>query len=294
MDPRPVLIPSFDGTEIAVRSTGEGPGIPVLLSSAVGATLALWRTVLAEIGSHHRIVTWDLRGLHDSPRPESPRLDPAVHARDAIAAMDNFQIEEFAVAAWSNGSRIAFEIGSTYPRRVRALATVNGGHGYSLERLLRYLEPSSALPLLAGIAKRFPSAVGMAFRRLAERPELPGVIRQSGLVGPSADTAALAEVLRAMSRCDTQRLLATFEAVAGSGATGLLPSIPAATLLIAGGHDHFTPRRMVDEMHSLLPNSRVHVYEKATHFLPLEYPRRLADDLLGYLADFAIAAPLGS
>jgi pimeloyl-ACP methyl ester carboxylesterase len=97
-----------------------------------------------------------------------------------------------------------------------------------------------------------------------------------------------------MSRCDTQRLLATFEAVAGSAAAGLLPSIPATTLLIAGGRDHFTPRRMVDEMHSLLPSSRVHVYEKATHLLPLEYPRRLADDLLGYLAGSVSQAPLGS
>jgi 3-oxoadipate enol-lactonase len=286
LDPEPVLVRSFDGTEIAFRSLGEGPGTPLLISNAVGATLALWRSVLAQVSHTRTIVTWDLRGLHDSPPPNAPNLGPDVHAQDAIAAMDHLQIDDFAVASWSNGSRTAVELGSRFGARVRALVVVNGGYGHSLSRLVRYLEPSAALPALAGVAKRFPSAVGSALRHVVERPELPALIRQSGLIGPSADIPTLLEVLRSMSTCDMQTLLTTFEAIAGSPAGELLPSVQAPTLLIAGGRDHFTPRRMVDEMHSLIPNASVRVYENATHYLPLEYPRRLADDLLAFLREF--------
>jgi hypothetical protein len=42
---------------------------------------------------------------------------------------------------------------------------------------------------------------------------------------------------------------------------------------------------MVDEMQSSIPNSKVHIYEMATHYLPIEYPARLAEDLGRFFSD---------
>jgi pimeloyl-ACP methyl ester carboxylesterase len=289
-DPEPLLIRSFDGSHIALRSAGSGEGTPMLVVNPVGASLAMWREVLPELARQRRWVSWDLRGLNSSPAPTSERPDPAGHAADAIAALDYLGIDRFGIVSWSNGSRIALEIAARYAERVSALAIVNGGYGQSFDNLVRNLEPSSALPLLAGVVKHFPSGAGMALRHLVARPELAGLIRQSGMVGTSANTAILIETLQAMAECDTGRFLATFEAVAGSPASELLPKVIAPTLLITGGRDRFTPRRMVDQMQSSIPNSRVHVYETATHYLPIEYPDRLLEDLDRFFSEHDVSA----
>lgn len=278
------FIDSFDGTEIAVRHMGGGDGVALLVSNAIGANLAPWRRVLVDLVRQRPIITWDHRGLLDSGSPASQRSGPTAHAEDALAALDHYGIERFAIASWSNGSRIALQIATDHPDRVAALAMVSGGHGNSPGRLLRF-ELASALPIAASVAKYFAGPLQGGFRKLVSRPELTGLIRQSGMVGATADTPALIDLLTGMSKCDLKTLLATFEAVAGDPGVDLLPLVQAPTLLVVGDHDQFTSKRMTDEMGRAIPDSRVITYEGATHYLPLEFPARLSHDLRGFLAE---------
>jgi pimeloyl-ACP methyl ester carboxylesterase len=283
-EPASLTVGSFDGSALAVHSSGAGAKTPLLFVNGVGATVALWRRPLAEVAQERRWVSWDLRGLHESLPPATDRVDPGTHAADALAVMDQLGIPTFALVSWSNGSRIAFELAARHADRVEAVAIVNGGHGHSLMRLVHNLEPSSALPVLAGVAKHFPWAVSIALSQLVSRPELPGLIRQSGLLGRSVDPAPLIETLRGMAMCDPQRLLATFEAVAGSPAGELLPAIEAPVLVVAGARDRMNPVRMSEEMCALIPKSRLQVYDDATHYLPLECCERLVTDIADFLS----------
>jgi 3-oxoadipate enol-lactonase len=277
-----VLVRSFDGSEIAIRSSGQGTGA-FLFCNAVGATLAPWRQVLASLGRTRRWVTWDHRGLLASPPPVLERPDPAVHAADAIAAMDHLGIEAFPVVAWSNGTRVALELAARHSRRVTALVLVNPTYGRSFSPSLQELDPAAALPWLAGVARRFPAAAGMALRQLAGRRELPGLIRQSGLLGPAIDPEPLIETLQAMASSDPQRLLATFEAVAGSSVEEVLPSIAVSTLVVMGARDRLTPRGADELFEELLPNVRVLSYEGGTHYLSMDFPERLVTDIDSFL-----------
>ena len=282
LDHDPVLVSSFDSTKIAVRAMGLEEGPPVLVVNAVGANLAVWRRALVDIARTRPIVTWDHRGLHSSGPPESDRLDARAHAEDALAALDHLGHDEFAIVSWSNGSRIALEIAHRSPDRCRSLVLVNGGHGHALNRALR-LEPASLLPIVASVAKYFAGPVGGALRRLVARPELAGLIRQSGMVGPTADTAALIELLRGIAECDQQVLLHTFQEVVGDSALELLSEITVPSLLIAGDRDQFVSRGLVEETARGLGGAPVIVYEGATHYLPIEFPTRLSDDLRDFL-----------
>jgi pimeloyl-ACP methyl ester carboxylesterase len=225
------------------------------------------------------VISWDLRGLHDSSAPASDRLDAGAHAEDAVAVLEHFRVDRFIVASWSSASRIALELAHRYPERVAALAIVSGGSGHSLGRLLRYLEAPSALPVLASAVKHFASPLQVALQALAARPEVGGIIRQTGMIAATADTSALVELLRSVVGCDLKTLLNVFEEVAGDDASSLLPSIEAPTLLVVGERDQFTPRRMVEQMERTIPRARLEVYDHATHYLPIEYPARLGDDL---------------
>lgn len=287
----PELIPSFDGTMIAVRRTGsdanDGEGLPLLAANAVGASYASLRRVLVDLERQRPVITWDLRGLLDSGPALSPRNDPGAHAEDAMAALEHHGVDRFVLASWSNGSRIAIEIATRYPERVAALALISGGYGHPPGRLLR-LELASIIPVIASVAKYFAGPLGTSFRSLIARPELAGLVRQSGMVGATADTAALVDLLKGMASCDLKSLLATFQDVVGDSGAELLGHIQAPTLLVIGDHDQFTSGRMIDEMKRAISDSRTITYEGATHYLPLEFPARLSDDLRKFLAEVGV------
>ena len=284
----PQIVASFDSTALAVRRSGAGDGLPLLAIPAIGATMVAWARALVDVGRERPVVSWDLRGLHDSAPPESDRVDAGAHAEDAIAALEHFGVERFLVASWSSGSRIALEIAHRYPERVAALAVVSGGSGHSPGRLFRYFESQSALPVLASAAKHFSYPLQLALQALASRPEIGGIIRQSGMIAATADTSALVALLRDVASCDLKVLLNVFEEVVGDDASQLLPAIEAPTLVIVGERDQFTPRRMVEQMARAIPGSHLEVYERATHYLPIEYPARLGDDLRKFWRESAV------
>ena len=273
------MVRSFDGTLLAVRAMGEGDALPLLVANGIGANLAVWRRTLYDLAAERAIVTWDHRGMFDSKPPASDRRDAAAHAEDAIAAADHAGLERFALVSWSSGGPIALQVADRYPDRVASLVLVNAGFGHPAARLLRHLELVSALPVLAGVAKHFSSRLQGPFRSFVSRPTIAGIVRQSGLVGPTADIPAVVDLLQGMASCDLRNLLEIYEEVAGESSATLLKSVEAPTLLVAGSKDPFTPASMIEEMERALPDARLEVYEKATHYLPLEHPARLRDDL---------------
>lgn len=277
-------IKSFDGTRLAARKVGDGPGTPLLICNAVGTSTSVWGRLTVGLADARPVISWDLRGLNYSDLPHSERIDPEAHVEDAIAVADHFGVEEAAVAGWSTGTRIALDLAATYPERTRSLVLVCGGYGYPLRRL-RFLELSSLLPLGAGLTKYLSAFLETPLRNLTRRPEFPGLIRQSGAVGATADIAALVEMFHEVADCDLRQLLATYEAIAGDADPGLLDLIDARTLLIAGSRDQITSMRMMEKMEMRIPGAELVVYEGATHYLPFEFASRLGSDLGRFLAE---------
>lgn len=283
------MVRSFDGTFIAYQDMGAPDAEPpLLLVNGIGAGLEMWRRALYGISERRRIVTWDHRGLHSSGLPATDRLDPEAHAHDGLAVMDALGIDRFVLAAWSTGGRIALEVAHSDPARVVGMTTVCGGYGQRARDAVR-LQPLALLPRVAGLAKHFGRPLQGVLQRFVGRPEIAGLIRQSGMTAATADTAALVEFVRGMAACDLNLLLANYEAVAGDAAPELLTDITCPVLLIAGEHDQFTPRSMSEDMEASLPDARLEIYENATHYLPIEYPDRLGQDLEDFFTSLAPA-----
>jgi pimeloyl-ACP methyl ester carboxylesterase len=283
IDP-PDAIRSFDETFVAGRLLGEGDDLPLLVCNPVGAGMRVWRRALLDVQRDRRVVGWDLRGLLESPPPASHGLDATFHSRDAVAVLDYYGIERCAIVSWSNGGRIALQIAYEEPERVAGLVMVSGGYGHPLWRLIRHLELPSVLPVIARFGKYFAAPLERGFRTIVARPEIAGLVRQSGMIGPTADIEALVDLLQDLASCDLRRLLATYEAIAGDARPELFADIQAPTMLVVGSEDQFMSRGVVAEMNQSLPRSITEVYEGATHYLPLEYPSRLSDDLRKFLA----------
>jgi pimeloyl-ACP methyl ester carboxylesterase len=212
-------------------------------------------------------------------------LDAGTQAEDAIACIDHSGADTFYVASWSNGARIALEVALRNPDRVKGVALISGVYGYHLTNVIRRLELPSLMPTVAGVAKHFSGPLQGVFHRLAARPEVAGVIRQSGLIAASADTQALVDVLRGIADSDLGIFLATFEALTGDSVARILGRIEPPVLLVAGRRDGLARLRSAEETCRALPSARLLVYDDATHFLPIEFPARLSDDLRAFFAD---------
>ena len=93
------------------------------------------------------------------------------------------------------------------------------------------------------------------------------------------------------SRAFAYLYVTAYEAVAGDSAEELLGQIEVRTLLIAGERDQFTPRRIMELMEARIPAAQLKVYERATHYLPMEFPSRLAADMRDFMNEDGSAAP---
>ncbi|MDP9068144.1 MAG: alpha/beta hydrolase [Actinomycetota bacterium] len=277
-----LTVTGFDGTSLAGYHFDGGTLEPLVLVNAIGPDLSAWRYVIDEVEPERPVVAWDLRGLHGSGKPASQRVDAAAHCEDAIAVLDATGAQRFVLAAWSTGTRIAVELARTYPERVKALAIVCGGAGRGFRGLFRYLETSPLFPYGAGLAKHFAGSLQGAFRAFVSRPEIAGVVRQSGVIGPTADVDGLVAVLQSFAACDLRQLLTIYEEVAGDSDPSVFAEVQAPCLVVSGRRDRFATQGMVDEMLTRLPLAEKVVYQKGSHFIPLEYPERLALDMAAH------------
>lgn len=288
----PQLVSSIDRTAITTRCLGDAGGVPVLLCNAVGANLDIWSPVIDGLTSDRRLIAWDMRGMFESGPSNSDRLDAWMHAHDGIAAARAWGAERFHLLAWSSGGRIALEIASRFPERVVSLSMICAGYGHPLSGLLR-LDLSSLLPRLAGLTRFAAAPLHGLLKNLVQRPEVVGLVRQSGAIAGTADTQAFVAYLRGLAQLDPSTLFRTYHAVSGDAAPDLLGEVIAPTLIIAGEHDQFTSRSTTTELVAKIDDARLEIYEDATHYLPIEHPERLAHDLVRFFKEIENVGPRG-
>jgi haloacetate dehalogenase len=127
----------FEGFETSMVDTGEatlrvrhgGSGPPLLLLHGYPQTHAMWHKVGPMLARDFTVVAPDLRGYGESSKPETmPDHEPyskRAMARDAVALMQHFGFDSFAVAGHDRGGRVAYRLALDHPNRVSRLATLD-------------------------------------------------------------------------------------------------------------------------------------------------------------------------
>jgi pimeloyl-ACP methyl ester carboxylesterase len=272
---------SGDGTTV-VGWRNDGAGLPVVISNGLGTPPTAWPTVVARHGGF-RVATWYYRGTAGAPAPiDRTRIRIEDHVDDLLALMDHEGIDRALLACWSLGVNVGFEFARAHPDRVAGLMAVAGVPGGTFRAMFGPLR----------VPRRFRHDLGVAAARLGRRlgPQLSwlaahiplnrvtaNVINHSGFVLPSATADRLIPALEEFREHDFRWYFALAIAAAEHEPMDLA-FIEVPVTLVAGRYDVLTSMHDMIEAASRIPHAELHLLP-GSHFLPLEYPDQLADEL---------------
>jgi 3-oxoadipate enol-lactonase len=273
-------VASVDGTNLRAWDNG-GRGIPVVISNGLGTPHDAWPSINRQT-EMYRVVTWDHRGLGGSDRPaDESRITIADHTDDLLAVMDCYGIDRAVVIGWSAGVNIAFEAALRDQRRIAGVLAVAGVPGGSFEALLHPL-PRILRPRAGRVGSHLMRYLGPVLNRLGDAlpgsPEHGFAPRGMSSFGPDiAHAQTLVRVLRRFADHDWPWYSRLVRAV-GDHPPVDLNHIDMPVTYLAGKWDSITSAKSMRTASMQTPHSR-YVELAATHFVPLQFPKRMSTEL---------------
>ncbi len=99
---------------------------PVICLPSLTGHKGSFNNIAGRLAPDYHLFALDLRGRGDSDKPPEG-YGFAYHARDILALADKLGFESFAVIGHSFGATVGVYLASIRPRKVRALAMIDGG-----------------------------------------------------------------------------------------------------------------------------------------------------------------------
>jgi pimeloyl-ACP methyl ester carboxylesterase len=227
---------------------------PVVFLPGLLCDQSLWRPQIEALRDRAAPMVADLT-LDDDVRAMARRVLAAAPPR-------------FSLVALSMGGYVALEIMRQAPERVRRLALID----------------TSARPDSPQRAERRRASLASS-----QQGRFLGVTRalMGDLVHESRTTGPVADGLRAMAgRVGGEAFQRQQTAILNRpDARDVLSTIRIPTLIAVGDEDHLTPPSVAEEMHRLIPGSRLHVFQDCGHLPALELPAETSALLRDWLDD---------
>jgi len=275
---------------VSYQVLGEGEQT-LMLANGLGGRLYAWKPLIDELGERYRLITWDYRGLFDSPYDVVSRLSVRDHAEDALAILDAEGIERAVWVGWSMGVQVSLEAASIRPERFAGLVLLNGTYGhvfssgfqpwFRIPLLPRYLHEVTewvrkhpgVSRLLAGLSKRGTAVTLGLFWLVAGRRALG--LRP--LLEQYTDDVYKPE--------NFPNFLRLFQELDAHSAYHHLPRLRIPALVISGRFDVLTPPYQSREMARRLPDADHEHVRKGSHFVLLERPEQVLPRIERFLRE---------
>ena len=263
----------------AIHYLEAGTGEPVIMIHGWLCWGAYWKKVMPLVADRYRVIAPDLlgHGISDKPLGEDVSYGTDAQAERIIAFMDALGIDRAYVVGHSMGGEIAAKVALAAPERVRGLVLVCAAGMEETPKLLPgYLRAGRALKMEGILADMLTEGMvrrhikGLMFYRENEVPEeFIRDVAMSNLKGK--------EDRKAMARVTREGLFRNF-------LDDRCDRIVAPTLVISAKYDRVVPPAMGERYHSLLPDSRFILIDRAAHMVPWEQADQVAASILDFCA----------
>jgi 3-oxoadipate enol-lactonase len=237
--------------ELGYSLLGDGDKPTLVMSSALGATRAMW-DAQHPLAAHYSLLLYDHRGLGASPAPPGPYSVEEL-GTDLIVLLDKLGVESASFCGLSLGGMVGLWLAAHHPERIARLVVMS-----ALARLQpssRYIERAAAVRA-NGIG---PIASGVVARWFTQRfaREHPTTIHRF------VDALAVMNGEGYASCCD---------AIATCDLRTDIHKIDARTLIIAGAEDPIVPFSSAVMFGASFRDASVAVVPDSAHLVNVEQP----------------------
>ena len=247
---------------LAHEVAGSGPPVVLLHSSVVDRRM--WDPVVPHLAHRFRLIRPDFRGYGESSLPAEPYGD----ADDVAALLDHLGVTDAGVVGSSFGGRVALELATLHPERVRELVLL--------------------CPAYRGVR---PTAASDAFEkeeeRLLEDGDIEGAVRLNvdTWLGPDASEAVRARVGEMQRHALTvQVAVETAGRAPEQAVVDVRPGdVRVPTVVVAGGHDLDFFQTVARTLAAEIPGADLVELSWAGHLPSLERPDAVVALLLDVL-----------
>ena len=271
---------SFDATELAYQTRGDGPGLPVVLSNGLGGDYRAWKHVFDRFAHTRPFMTWDYRGLYRSGKPQTKgSLGPPFQSLDLKAILDELGWKRVILVGWSMGVQVNFEAWRRFPERIAGLGIINGVKGRPFDTALGSRFVRHVIPAMLTQMRRHAPLVGKLSSVATAWAGLLPAMKRLGFVGATLDLELFSEFAKTFATLDFDLYGATLEALGKHDASDVVARVNVPVRIVTGDHDMLTPVATARALAQALPRARLRILPGGTHYTPVEYPNEVCEEL---------------
>lgn len=241
-----------------VEQGGDGR-TPIIFLHGVGSDKSVWRPQLEHFARSRRALAFDYPGYGESAFVEGATRDDFAAA--VLVAMDALGVEKAHVCGLSLGGVVAIALNAAVPDR-------------------------SASLIIADSFAVHPDGQAIYNRSIAASSDIRGLAEaRVGALLASEERDLRGDVIDTMARIDPAAYRIGAEAVWLADQRVRAASIAVPTLIIVGDEDAITPPALSEELHALIPGSRLEVIAGASHLANLDKPAEFNRSIDDFLSD---------
>lgn len=248
----------------------QGHGKPIVLLHGMLGSLRYWQPVVDELRSTNRVISLDLLGFGDSPKPKSASYSVEEHIGSIKQTLETAGIDEsYTLAGHSMGSLLALRMAADSTGQIDRLALIGMPVYKNAEEARKRIVESGMVSrfMVHGPVARATCALMCTFRPVAaqlapiHRKELPKEVAQDSVKHTwQSYSRSLVNIIENQNVEESIRRL----------------RIP--TVALYGDADELTENSNIYALEEMNPNVTV-VIGRGTHHLPLDNPDLVIDYL---------------
>lgn len=262
-------MPVVKANDIQLYYEANGKGEAILLMHGHPFDHTMWNPQVAAFSPHYKVIVPDLRGYGKSDLPSSGTTHFEDYATDALALMDELNIENFHVAGLSQGGQFIMEVFRQAPHRVKSLVFCDTFAGLDTPEARQARYNAADRMEKEGMSGYANESIHKMIKadHVQSMPEVAEHVMNMML-----DTSPAAAATAMRARCERIDYLHE-----------VLPKIDVPSLIIVGRQDEFTPVAKAEEMQQNIQNSKLVIIEDAGHMPNLEHPDEFNKIVLEFL-----------
>lgn len=266
--------------DLRLASSSTGTGEPVLLIHGFGASSYSWRHVIAPLAQKYRVITIDLKGFGDSPKPRDDAYSVYEQARLVRNFILDNDLKNLHIVGHSYGGGVALAVSiylaASNPELQKSLVLMdNIAYPQELPDFVKILATPILGPLLIHTLPDTFQVKDLLKKVYFNDDLIPqdAIDHYAADLGkPNAKYALLTTARQILPR-DLQEFSNNY------------PNLRIPTLIVWSREDEIVPLAIGQRLHEHLPNSKLVVLSDVGHAVQEEKPALLLPHLQHFLDD---------